>query len=90
MHHPDSVVQWEVALSSMSRGDRPAVQRFIFRKDQYVETIRSFVKQLSEEQDRGKGENGKGRGIVLYTEHRSIQEGGLEKIFGNRKIRKVG
>ena len=90
VHHPDNLVQWEFTLSSMSRGERPAAQRYTFRKEHYVEAVMRFAKEMAAEQERQNAGGGRGKGIVLYSEHRYIREGGIEKALGLKRMKEVG
>jgi hypothetical protein len=74
VQHLNDAVRWMVRMSHKARGHRPAVQRFVFNRAQYNEEIARFVKEIVDD--------GPAADIVLYTKHRHIQAGGLEKLVG--------
>ena len=73
VQHMDNAVRWRVEMTSMARGRHEPVQQFVFKKDQYVESIERFARDLSV--------NESGKRIVLYSSHRHIQAGGLERVL---------
>lgn len=91
VQHLGSTVRWIVGLSAMPRGRHPAVQQFVFHKRQYIEAITAFADQIAAEQEENIAGSGRGRRIVMYSEHRCIQEGGIERVLrGNKEESRMG
>jgi hypothetical protein len=74
VHHVGDTVQWTVQMSPKVRGHHGGMQAYRFNKPQYVDAITAFAKEMAADVH--------GTEVVLYTRHRHIQAGGLERFVG--------